>query len=163
MIDFFSNLGVPKQFTGDIWLFVLFVAISLVFIALIKKRNLGALLISIYVSFGIVSKSFFDFLEEPNLKLVYFLAITTLLFQMFRSFFRMGIGGSKVAMWTKTILVAFSAVGLLGSIVITWFPSDKVAEIFSPLSQQLFGTSQAQLFWMVAPVVLIFVFMRRRM
>jgi len=163
MIESLTKMGVPKQYAGDVWLLLIFFLASAVLILLVKKRNLGAILVSIYVAYAIVTKSFFSFIEEPSAKLIYFVVVLAALFQVFRRFFKMGVGGSKTGAWTKIALVSFSIIGLLGSVVMDWFSREAVSEFFSPLSLQLFRTDQAQLVWMVVPLVLIFVLVYRRM
>ncbi len=163
MIESLTNMGVPKQYAGDVWLLLIFLIASIVLILLVKKRNLGAMLVSIYVAYAIVTKSLFSFIEEPSIKLIYFFVVLGALFQLFKRFFKMGIGGSKASVWAKITLVSFSIIGLLGSVVMDWFSKKAVSEFFSPLSLQLFRTEQAQLAWMVVPLVLIFILVYRRM
>lgn len=163
MIESLTKMGVPKQYAGDVWLLLIFLIASIVLILLVKKRNLGAMLISIYVAYAIVTKSLFSFIEEPSVKLIYFLVVLAALFQLFKRFFKMGVGGSKASIWTKIALVSFSIIGLLGSIIMDWFSEKAISEFFSPLSLQLFRTDQAQLVWMAVPLVLIFILVYRRM
>jgi hypothetical protein len=163
MIELLAKMGVPKQYAGDVWLLLLFIAASIVLILIVKKRNLGATLVAVYVAYAIVTKSFFSFLAEPGIKLLYFIGVLFAVFQLVKRFFKMGIGGKKAVMWSKILLVAFSIVGLLGSVVMGWFSKEAVSEFFSPLSLQLFRTDQAQLVWMVVPLVLIFVLVYRKM
>lgn len=163
MIEALTKMGVPKQYAGDVWLLLIFLIASAILILLVKKRNLGAMLVSIYVAYAIVTKSFFPFIEEPSVKLIYFLVVLAVLFQLFKRFFRMGVGGGKAGVWTKIALVSFSIIGLLGSIIMDWFSNKAVSEFFSPLSLRLFQTDQAQLAWMAIPLVLMFILVYRRM
>lgn len=162
MIELLVKIGVPKNYAGDIWVLILFLVASFVLVALVKKKNLGALLISVYVAYAIAVKAFFAFLDNQNFKLAFFAMLIFFLFQLFQRFFKMAIGGGSIAMWSKVVAVSLSIVGLLSSIAMKWLPPETVSEFFSPLFSKLFLSNQAQFVWMTIPLVLIFVLAGRR-
>ncbi len=162
MIDLLVQMGVPEQRAGDIWLLILFAVASLILIALVKKRNLGSLLISVYVVFAITIKSSFTFLENSNAKVVYFLIIILVVFSLFKRLFKINITGKKMTVWIKTILFSFAILGLLASIIMTWLPARVVEASFSVFSLQLFLSDGMQLFWMVIPLFLVSIFKYRQ-
>ena len=59
MIDFLTQLGVPSQYAGDIWLLIIFLVIGIALTFLIQKKNLGALILSVYISYVIVNYAYF--------------------------------------------------------------------------------------------------------
>jgi heme exporter protein D len=162
MIELLTKIGIPGKYAGDVWLAVVFLVVSLALILLVKKKNLGAILVSIYVAYAVLTKAFFDFLENQNLKLIFFLALIFFLFQIFQRFFRMGVGGGRVVMWAKVISIALSIVGLLVSVVLQWFSAAIIQEFFSPLSLGLFLSEPAQFVWMLVPLALIFLLIQKR-
>ena len=162
MIELLTKIGIPEQYAGDIWALVIFFVCSVILILVVKKRNLGAILISVYVAYAILTKAFFEFLEDQNVMLAVFLILLLVLFQIFKRFIRMGIGGSKMALWTKVVVISLSIIGLLISVAMRWFPPSIIEKFFSPSFVEIFLSKEAQLVWMIAPLVLIFLLVQKK-
>lgn len=150
------QVGIPKQFAGDIIVALFFILLTVFITTLIKKKNLGALLISIYISFALLTKLFFDFAQGPYVKIVIFIICVVVFFSLLKKYVRMKIKGQKISKWVKTSLASLTIVGLLVSIVLQWIPAQFVQEFITSISASVFLTKEAQLVWMIAPLVMIF-------
>jgi len=157
-----SQIGIPKQFTGDIIIAVLFILATVVITTLVKKRNLGALLISIYISFALLAKLFFDFAQSPYAKIIIFIVLVAVFFSLLKKDIRIRIKGKKIAMWLKISLTALAIVGFFASIVLQWIPDQIVQDFITEYASAIFMTPQAQLIWMIAPLVVVFLLKNKR-
>ncbi|MEA1926427.1 MAG: hypothetical protein U9M90_04310 [Patescibacteria group bacterium] len=155
-IDLLISLGIPKQYAGDILVALLYILTSIGVTIFIKKRDLGALLFSLYIAYAIVTKTFFKFAQNPTTKAVILIVSIFLLFALIKHYVRMKISGGKIIVWVKTLLIALSIVGLLASIVLQWLPALMLKEFFTAFSSEVFLSKEAQLIWMIVPLVLIF-------
>lgn len=161
MIDSLVQLGIPKQYAGDIWLLVLFVAISLALVFIVKRKRLGALLFSIYISYVILTFSYF-LPDSPATKIAYFGILIFLIFLAMRKFFTFSISGKKIAIWTQSIILSFLTVGMITSLIFSWLPKKEIQEFFSPFSKQLFTSEPFQLAWVVLPLIFLLFIKKNR-
>lgn len=157
-----AQIGIPKQYTGDIVVAVLFILLTVVITTLVKKKNLGALMISIYISYALLTKLFFDFVQGPYTKTAIFIVCVAILFSLLKKFVKMKIKGQKIAKWVKTSLASLTIVGFLVSIVLQWIPAQIVEEFITPFLETIFMTKEAQLIWIIAPLVMIFLLKNRQ-
>lgn len=163
MFDFLLSLGVPKQYIGDVWVFVLFIVASLLLVALFKKQNLGALIASIYGAYAIETKIFFDWFDGATMRFAGLVLLSVLLFLVFKKFFgEVTIGSNLASEWIKVSLVSVTIVGFMASIVMDWYGRSVLSGFFSPWSMSIFRSDEAQLVWMVAPILVIYLLNLRR-
>lgn len=161
MIDFLINIGIPKQYTGDVWLLVVFLVISLVLLVLIKKRNLDSLLFSIYVAYVISLASFF-LPDDVNFQAVYFFGVTAIVFWLMKKIFGINFHGNKIFIWLQTLAITFSVIGLFFSLALTWISPKDLGDFFTPFSQKIFVSETAKFFWAILPFLLLVLVKRRR-
>lgn len=163
IVDFLVKIGMPQQYAGDFLVVLFFVILGIAVTAIVKKKNLGALMVSMYVSYALVTKTFYQFAQQPIVKMIIFLALMSLLFSLIQSHMRIKISGSRVAAGAKTALVSLTITGLLASIVLQWLPeSFLVEEFFTATSINIFFSKEGQLAWMVAPLIAVFVLKHRQ-
>lgn len=161
MIDFLIQLGIPKQYAGDIWLLVLFVAISLALVFIVKRKKLGALLLSVYISYVIFIFSYF-LPNSPSTKIIYFGILIFLVFLAMRKFFTFSIGGRKIIVLTQSIILSFLTVGMTTSLIFSWLPKKEIQELFTPFSKQLFTSDPFQLAWVIFPLLFLLFIKKNR-
>ncbi|MBT3355825.1 hypothetical protein HN784_01150 [bacterium] len=163
MLDLLISLGVSKQYVGDVWVAILFVGTSLLLIALVKRQNLGALIAAIYGAYAIETKIFFDFLSDPTLRFITLLVMSVMLLLVFKKFFgEVAIGRNLLSEWIKAGLVSATIVGFAASIVMDWYSKAVLSGFFSTFSMSIFRSDEAQLVWMVAPILVIYLLNLRR-
>lgn len=161
MIDLLIQMGVPKQYAGDIWLLILFIAISLALVFIVKKKRLGAFLLSVYISYVIFIFSYF-LPDSSSTKIIYFGILIFAIFWSMKKFFTFSIGGKKIAVWTQSVILSFLTVGMITSLVFSWLPQKEVQEFFSPFSKQLFTSDIFQLVWVALPLLFLLFLKKNR-
>lgn len=163
MINFLVQIGIPQQYAGDFLVILLFVLLGIAITAVVKKKNLGALLVSIYTAYALITKMFYKLIQQPVAKTVIFIGLVFLLFSLIQNHMRIKISGSKVAAGAKTALVSLTITGLFASILLQFLPElFLVEEFFTATSASIFLSQEGQFFWMVAPLVAVFALKNRQ-
>jgi hypothetical protein len=148
---------------GDVWVCFLFFVASFLLILVAKKQNLGALIATIYAAYAIETKIFFTWMEEPTIRFISLVLISVALFFVFKKFFgEVAVGSNLVSEWFKIVIVSITIVGFVASIVMQWYPKVALSEMFSTFSLEIFRSNEAQLIWMVAPILVIYILNIRR-
>lgn len=161
LVDLIIGVGIPRQFAGDVLVGLVYALFTIILIYLVKKENLGAFLVSVYISYAIIAVMFFEFAQSPVVKVLVFVVLLFFLFSFFKGHIRVRIKGANISMWIKILLLALSVVGLIASVVLQWLPSAMLQEFFIAFSSDIFSSDQARLVWMIIPLALIFVFRSR--
>ncbi len=162
MIEFLTQIGVAKQYAGDVWLLIIFLIIGLVLTIIVNKKNLGALILAIYIAFVILSFSYFV-PQTGGVKAILLGIIIFLVFNGVKKAFPFSIKGKGLTSWFRIILLALIIVGMIGSIVLNWFSPVELEEFFTPLSKTLLISKEARFIWSVLPFgVLMFLNNRKR-
>ncbi len=153
MKDILEKLTFVEKYSGDLLLLLFLLALGLMLVFLVKKKNLGSFLISSYVAYALVEKTPFAFLDDHLWKAGYFLLSTFLIFSFLKRFFYLGISGNNAAVvWIKTAIFAASISGMLASIILQWLPKEIIERFFSYVSLGLFQTDLALFLWMILPL-----------
>ncbi|MCK5080539.1 MAG: hypothetical protein KAQ63_00085 [Candidatus Moranbacteria bacterium] len=161
MIEFLTQLGVAKQYAGDVWLLIIFLIIGLILTILVNKKNLGALILTVYISFAILSSSYF-IPQTSGVKAILLGIIIFLVFNGVKRAFPFSVKSSGIAGWGRMIFLALVIVGMIGSIVLGWFSSEELEEFFTPLSRMLLISKEAHFVWSVLPFGTLIVLNNRR-
>ncbi|MDA3815305.1 MAG: hypothetical protein PF549_02985, partial [Patescibacteria group bacterium] len=153
--------GIPRQYAGDIWLLIIFLAIGIALIFLIKKKNLGSLLISVYVAYVVSLFSFF-LPKDVNFRAIYFLFLVAGVFWMMKKIFGINFHGKKIVIWFQILVMALAIVGLSLSLVLTWISPKELGEFFTPFSRQLFVSDLAKFLWVLVPFIALVLIKKRK-
>ncbi len=154
--------------TWDIVVIFLFIAVGFFYGLSAGKTKLVAVLISLYVSaFLFKNISYFDsfirgrnILETVLFRGAIFAVIIFLLAVIFNRFLsRDGVSGAKS--WLSVFLLSFLEVGLLASLVFQLLPVKQIF-VFSPLTQTLFASANALIFWLTIPLIVLFFISRKK-
>ena len=158
----FLKMGVSDKLAGDMSLFLVLVAISLMFGMFVGRFRLANILINIYIAAAIltaVPESFLNFHANSNLLL--FLFLLTVLTIIGDSLFDIHIPSSGSGFFGRLVVMSFLEVGLIFSVIISMTPSDKLLEYVSQNMYQYFASPSAKIFWMIAPLAFLFFINRR--
>jgi len=161
MINFLTQLGIAKQYAGDVWLLIIFLIIGIILSILVSKKNLGALILAVYISFVVMSASYF-ISDYSGVKVIFLGIIIFLVFNGVKKAFPFSMKGSGIISWSKTIFLSLVIVGMIGSIILGWFSSQELEEFFTPLSKRLLISKEARFVWSVLPLGVILLFNNRR-
>lgn len=156
LANLLAQIGIPRHYSGDIIVAVLFILLTILITTLVKRKNLGSLLISIYISYALLMKLYFDFMQGPYVKIAIFVVCVSVLFSLLKKYVRMKLKGQKISKWIKTSLASLTIVGFLVSIVLQWVPDQITKDFITSYSATVFLTKEAQLVWIISPLVMIF-------
>jgi hypothetical protein len=134
MIEFLTQIGVAKQYAGDAWLLIIFLIIGLILTVVVNKKNLGALILAVYISFVILSSAYFV-PQTSGVKAILLGVIIFLVFNGVKKAFPFSIKGGGLTSWIRVICLALVIVGMIGSMVLNWFSIKELEEFFTPLSK----------------------------
>jgi len=155
--SFFLKMGVPDKLAGDLSLFLVLVAISLMFGMFVGRFRLANILINIYIALAILTVIPKDFLSlYANSDLLIFLLLLTVLTIAGDNLFDIHISSSGSGFFWRLVVMSFLEVGLIFSIIISMIPSSKLLEYVSQNMYQYFASPSAKVFWMAAPLVFLF-------
>ncbi len=154
MIEFLTQIGVAKQYAGDVWLLLIFLIIGLVLVILVNKKNLGSLVLSVYIAFFILSSAYF-IPSSSGIKTIILGAIIFLVFNGIKKAFPFSVKGKGFLSWGSLVLLSLVIVGMIGSIVLGWFSNRELEEFFTPLSKKLLISQEARFFWSIIPFLVL--------
>lgn len=154
---------------GSNWLLVLvFLGIGLGYGIVMGKNRLNLVIISGYLSliisraipWGLVSKN----PSNSNAQIFVFLAtLLAIFFLAPRSGFSsvVKISGRGRANWWQLLILGTLELGFLISAIVSFLPEKNVADL-SPLAMQFFISQPAPFFWILLPLIALFLFRKHR-
>ncbi|MFO7807297.1 MAG: hypothetical protein R6V40_02630 [Candidatus Moraniibacteriota bacterium] len=161
MIDFLTKIGVPGAYAGDTWLFLVFVVVGMALLVVINKKNLGALILSVYVAYVILSFAYF-IPGEGGLKAVFFGVLIWLCYTGLKKMFNFSIKGKKIIVWAQTLFLSLLVVGMISSMSLDWFSAKELQDFFTPFSKKMLISENAKLIWTVLPFLSLFLMKKHK-
>lgn len=167
-----ANLEIlSKIFSNPSWdLLVIFFFIAAGFFYGISagRMKLAAALFSFYIS-AFISENFYyldSFLKDRALLEIFalrglvFLVLAALIAVLFNRIMpREEISGTKV--WWQVFLLSILAAGFLASFVFRILPAKNLFD-FSPIVKEIFASANAFFWWLILPLITLFVIVRKR-
>ena len=154
--------------TWDVLVVLFFIAAGFFYGISAGKTKLIAVLFSLYVSATVFKNlSYLDFLTKGRslfgtflVRGAVFAILVLLLIILFNKFLsRDYTSGTRV--WWQIFLLSFLEVGLLMSLIFQLLPVKNLFA-FSPVVENIFASSKAFFWWLILPLVALFVIVRRR-
>jgi len=162
MTDFLIGIGVPKLYAGDIALMLLMVLTGIALMFIVKKTKIGAFAFAVYVAYFITEAAHFEFVDTYLVKSVIFLAVAIILhYSLFKPTVVIKLGGGNLTRWIKRIVISFTIVGFMVTIILGWMPDKEVLKMLSSFGLKVFTTDFAKFIWAVAPIITLFVVKQR--
>ncbi len=151
-----------QQPSWDIFGILFFVIASFIYGLSLGRDRIILNIISIYISLAITERVPFlllrPFANIPEnqhfiVQIAIFIFILMVLFFLFsRSAFFSSSLRIESATWWHVLLLSIFQVGLLISVSLSFLPSE-ILQGASPLTQQLFGSGNAQSFWLISAIL----------
>lgn len=157
----FSKLGISTSLSQDITLFSVIALISFVFGMFIGRYKLITVLINIYVSLALISAVPDKYFTDYTYKLILFYVLVVALTIISKRLFEIYISGSGSGFLWRVFAMSFLEVMMLASITITLLPKKVALDYVSPASFDYLATDLARLFWMVLPLIFMFIIHKR--
>lgn len=146
----------------DLFIILFFIVASLIYGVSLGRDRIIVILVSIYISLAITNyiPSLENFTANISVNDAFAVRVSLFLGVFILLFFflshsallkSMGRGPGQGKLW-QVIPFSFLHVGLLISVTMSFFPAD-LADVLSPLTQNLFVSDIAKAFWVLTPVV----------
>ncbi len=153
--------------TWDLMAVFFFIAAGFFYGITAGKTRLIAFLFSLYVSGLFIGNSSYadaikgrTLLETFLMRGAIFAVLIILLMVLFnRLLTRDGISGARS--WWQVFLLSFLEVGLLMSFIFQFLPAKELF-VFSPVVENVFASSSAFFWWLILPIIALFVIVRKR-
>ncbi|MDD3607953.1 MAG: hypothetical protein PHQ20_04140 [Candidatus Moranbacteria bacterium] len=150
LIELLEKIGVSRQYAGDLLVLALYIIAGIVIVFLVKKKNLGAFVMSSYIAYTIFSFSYF-IPKNISVGLGYFILLIMAVFYLMKRIVAFHLGGSELSIIFKSVLIAVLALGMNTSLILSWLPPENIKEFFTPFSENLFTSDVFRLCWMIIP------------
>jgi hypothetical protein len=160
MEKFLVNYGISGGVAGDIFFFLILIAIGIGLGFLIGRYRLVALLSSVYIASAVFATFPSSYLpKDPIYALVIFTGLVLVFTFLDEYLFDVN---AEIAekMW-KSVVVGFFAVGVFVSVAVSMVPWSVASDILSKQTYGYFADPWARFFWMVAPLVFFFLVKKR--
>ena len=159
--NIFHSLGLSVSVAEFVTLALVFMAITIVFWLIIGRFRLHIVLINIYISFALVQALPADIIgSNKNLPVLLFLILTILLTLIGRYTFDIHLSGSGLAYW-QIFVMSFLEVGLILSILISFFGSKELLKYVSKDALFYFSSPWAKFLWLSLPLAFL-IFINKR-
>ena len=148
-----SNLGLKGNLAGDVSFLILFLLVSFVVSFGLGKHRLLVSLLGVYAAYAVVSLSGFQFLKEPNMKALVFLAVLVGFVVFFSRIIRGSVSGHGPMLMVKLTIGTAVVIGLSLSIILSWYTPKEIADIITPGTRKFFTDDFWKFLWGIAPLV----------
>jgi len=169
--NFMQNIDWTRP-TWDLFIVLFFIVAAFLYGLSLGRDRIIVILVSVYMSLAIVEHT--PFLNNEGFQnainnitsqffvfqiSAFLLLFIILFFVITRSALLKTIASSdSPGPWWQVLLYSILHVGLIVSIILSYIPKEALEGVLAPLTKQVFTTNAAQSFWIIAPVVVMFIF-----
>lgn len=153
----------PAKIAGDISFLLIFIAICLALGLYLGRSQLVSLVIYGYVGIAIMTvlpDALFSFSQYG--KAFVFIGIFLFLFLVGDYLFDIHISNAGADFFWRILIMSFLAVGMITSILLAFLPSSFVLQYLSKTSSAYFISPNAQIAWMIIPLLFL-LFINKRL
>jgi hypothetical protein len=156
-----GSLGIKSNLAGDVSFLILFILVSFVVSFALGKHRLLVALLGAYVAYVVVAFANFEFLKEPNMKALVFLAALIGFVMYFSKIVHSSISGSGPVFMAKMTIGTAVVIGFSLSIILGWYTPKELADVITPGTRKFFTDDLWRFFWAIAPLVYLGVVRKR--
>ncbi len=155
--NLFMNLGLPKVLAGDLSFLTFFFLISVAFGMVIGRFRLINVLINVYIAIAILTVVPVEILRPHSLATLFVFIVSILILTLMDShLFDIHISGSGGSFFWRLFVMSFFEAGLIFSVMISFWGKEVAGSYFSMEIYNLFASTYARIFWMLAPLFILF-------
>lgn len=153
----FSQLGFSQKTIQDVMLFLVIAFISFVFGMLVGRYKLITVLINIYVAIALMSVLPAKLFSDYSYHLILFFVIIVGLTFLGKKMFEVPMFGSGKSFLWRVFAMSFLEVMLMLSAALSIMPKKEALNYISSNSYNYLVSENALIFWMLAPLVFLFI------
>lgn len=151
------KFGLAENLAGDISFLIFFLFVSIGFGMFIGRYRLINVLINVYIAIAILTVIPREILEPVSLAALFVFVASVIVLTMIDShLFDIHISGSGGSFFWRLFVMSFFEAGLIFSVLISFWGSDTMVRYISSDIYNLFASSYARIFWMLAPLFVLF-------
>ena len=156
-----GNIGIKSNLAGDVSFLILFVLISVVVSFVLGKHRILVSLLGVYVAYAVVNLANFDFVREPQAKMLFFLTILVGFIMIFSRIIRSSVSGHGPMLVVKLAVGTAVVIGLSLSIILNWYSTKELADVITPSVKAWFTGDFYKFAWGIAPLVYLGIVRKR--
>jgi len=146
---------------GDVSFLIIFLLVSFVISFALGKHRILVSLLGVYAAYVAVAFANFDFLKEPSMKALVFLAILVGFVAFFSKIVRGSVSGHGPMLMVKLVAGTAIVIGLSLSIILSWYTPKELADIITPGTRKFFTDGIFRFLWAIAPLAYLVVVRKR--
>ena len=155
--DLFVKFGLSDILAKDISFLIFFILISIAFGMFIGRFRLINVLINVYIAIAIFTVMPKEIFSPYSLAALFFFVVAVIVLTMIDShLFDIHISGSGGSFFWRLFVMSFFEAGLIFSVFISFWDKDTLLKIISSDIYNLFVSQYARIFWMLAPLAVLF-------
>ncbi len=153
----FSQLGLSQKTIQDVMLFLVIAFVSFVFGMLIGRYKLITVLINSYIAVALMSVLPAKLFSDYSYQLILFFAVIAGLTFLGKKMFEVPLFGSGKSFLWRVFAMSFLEVMLMLSVALSIMPKKIALSYISLNSYDYLVSENALIFWMLAPLVFMFI------
>ncbi|MDD3487162.1 MAG: hypothetical protein PHF35_02165 [Candidatus Moranbacteria bacterium] len=161
LTNLISSLGLKGALAGEVSFLVVFLLASFALSFALGKHRILVSLLGVYVAYAILNLADFDFLKDPQMKTLLFLAVLVSFVMLFSPVIRGRISGSGPSYFLKVTVGTAIVIGFSLSIILGWYSAKETASLILPDVREYFVSGIYKFLWVAAPVAYLGVVRRR--
>ncbi|EKE21454.1 MAG: hypothetical protein ACD_7C00238G0006 [uncultured bacterium] len=155
--DLFMKFGLPDILARDISFVIFFLLVSVAFGMLIGRFRLINVLINVYIAIAVLTVMPKDiFLPHSIVALLFFVVAVIVLTMVDSHLFDIHISGSGGSFFWRLFVMSFFEAGLIFSVLISFWDKTTLLKFISIDIYNLYVSEYARIFWMLAPLFILF-------
>jgi hypothetical protein len=154
-----SKIGISQNLIQDFTLLLAIALLTVVFAILIGRGRLISVLMSSYISLVLLESFPGNYLKDYLYKLVFFFILLALITIFSKRIFGVYISGSQF-LW-RIFVASFLEVVMLLSIIFQIMPKKEVLGYISENAYKYLVSSEYHLFWLILPIIFVYLIRKR--
>ncbi|HBI16556.1 MAG TPA: hypothetical protein DDY52_00135 [Candidatus Moranbacteria bacterium] len=155
--DLFVKFGLPDILAKDISFLIFFFVISIAFGMVVGRFRLINVLINVYIAIAILTVMPKEVFTPHSIVALLFFVVAVIVLTMVDShLFDIHISGSGGSFFWRLFVMSFFEAGLIFSVLISFWNEDTLLQFISSDIYNLFVSQYARIFWMMAPLFILF-------
>ena len=151
----FRSLGLSSSLAEIVTVFLVMLAIAIIFWLVIGKKRLHNSVMNIYLAFTLVQVLPAEIVGvNKNLPVLMFLILMVLLTLIGKYTFDIGLSGSGLTYW-QILLMSFLEVGAIFSILISYIGDKELLKYVSKDALFYFSSPWAKFLWLTLPLLFL--------
>jgi len=155
--DLLAKFGITEALAGDAYFLGIFLAASIAFGMFIGRFRLINVLINIYIAIAILTVMPEEIFYPYSMATIFFFVFAVVILTMIDShLFDIHISGNGGSLFWRLFVMSFFEAGLIFSVFLSLWDWNIVLKFISEDIYFIFTSQYMRIFWMLAPLLVLF-------